>query len=387
MRHRKYQKSHKWLTFELDLAKASYRLWLALGEARSKCAHIAGVPLKPNVAVELRQVYLSKGVQATTAIEGNTLSEEQVRARVDRQLELPLSREYLGREIDNVLAALQDIWDNSDGGTVSPKQLFDWNRTVLSGLEVEPPAVPGRPREHEVTVGRYLGAPPDDLDYLLAKLCDFVNEPWSKGQLDRVTAGILKAITAHLYLAWIHPFGDGNGRTARLLEFKILTAAGVPDVAAHVLTNHYNLTRSEYYRQLDAASKSGGDVFPFVEYAVQGFVDGLTEQINRIQGQQLELAWRDYVHEMLPDSGGKGLTRQRHLLLDMPIGKRFPTLSALANVSGRVATDYGQLTRTTLQRDVAKLLDEHLLIQEEQGFMVNISKILAFQPETTNFEV
>jgi hypothetical protein len=78
---------------------------------------------------------------------------------------------------------------------------------------------------------------------------------------------ILKAIMAHLYLAWIHPFGDGNGRTARLLEFHILLEAGVPLPVAHLLSDHSNRTRAEYYRQLDRASKSGGDVLPFLSSA------------------------------------------------------------------------------------------------------------------------
>ncbi len=35
---------------------------------------------------------------------------------------------------------------------------------------------------------------------------------------NRVAAAILRAVLAHLYIAWIHPFGDGNGRTARLAK-------------------------------------------------------------------------------------------------------------------------------------------------------------------------
>ena len=55
----------------------------------------------------------------------------------------------------------------------------------------------------------------------------------------------------------------------------ILVISGVPAPAAHLLSNHYNQTRSEYYRQLGRASQSGGDVLPFITYAVRGFVDGL----------------------------------------------------------------------------------------------------------------
>jgi Fic family protein len=94
---------------------------------------------------------------------------------------------------------------------------------------------------------------------------------------------ILKAVVAHLYLAWIHPFGDGNGRTARLVEFQILLSSGVPSPAAHLLSNHYNQTRSEYYRQLDRASKSGGELAPFIEYGARGFVAGLPLPLGSAQ--------------------------------------------------------------------------------------------------------
>lgn len=44
----------------------------------------------------------------------------------------------------------------------------------------------------------------------------------------RVPRLLALAILAHLYLAWIHPFGDGNGRIARFLEFEIMLRAGIP---------------------------------------------------------------------------------------------------------------------------------------------------------------
>ena len=69
-----------WITFEVDLTKMSPAFWMVLGEARSKCDHLAKVPMPPTYARELHEINLSKGVHATTAIEGNTLSEEDVAA-------------------------------------------------------------------------------------------------------------------------------------------------------------------------------------------------------------------------------------------------------------------------------------------------------------------
>jgi hypothetical protein len=70
---RTYEETHPWIDFRLDLRGAPPELWTLLGEGRSKIAHVAGSLLNPDVAREMHNVYLTKGVLATTAIEGNTL--------------------------------------------------------------------------------------------------------------------------------------------------------------------------------------------------------------------------------------------------------------------------------------------------------------------------
>ena len=86
---RAYQETHPWIDFRVDLRPAPAELWMLLGEARSKIAHIAGSLLNPEVASEMHIAYLTKGALATTAIEGNTLSEEEARRRIEGRLELP----------------------------------------------------------------------------------------------------------------------------------------------------------------------------------------------------------------------------------------------------------------------------------------------------------
>ena len=85
----RYETSHPWLTFRLDAERMPAAVWILLGEARSKCEHLAGVPLQPKTAQTLNQVFLAKGAHATTAIEGNTLSEDQVRQQIDGTLTSP----------------------------------------------------------------------------------------------------------------------------------------------------------------------------------------------------------------------------------------------------------------------------------------------------------
>ena len=244
---RGYEHSHPWISFTVDLRQASVRVWSLLGQAVAGCRQIAEAALPPLDAAEMYRLYLSRGARASTAIEGNTLSEGQVRARLDGQLELPLSQEYLGREVDNILDACERIWQEIRGGQVpqlSPDLLADYNRRVLAGLEehLDEGVVAGEIPRHRVAVAGYQGAPRGDCAYLLTRMCAWLEqEPataaFAHAADNRIAGGLLQAILAHLYLAWIHPFGDGNGRTARLLEFMLLARSGVPAPTAHLLSN------------------------------------------------------------------------------------------------------------------------------------------------------
>ena len=142
--------------------------------------------------------------------------------------------------------------------------ICDLNRRLLDGLESEldDSTVPDQLRTHSVVVGRYRGAPAEDCELLLARLCEWLEGPDFRSPETEIGFALMlvRAAVAHLYIAWIHPFGDGNGRTARLVELLILARSGqVPFPAAHLLSNHYNLTRDRYYRELDRAGRNGSE--------------------------------------------------------------------------------------------------------------------------------
>ncbi len=380
---RSYQTTHPWLDFSLDLRRANYTLWLLLGEAQSKCEHIAGIPLRPGVAERLHMIYLAKGALATTAIEGNTLSEEEVFKRIEHGLKLPPSKEYLGQEIDNIVEACNQIADqlfNSGSALLCVDEIIKFNGLILRNLPLEAGIVPGQLREHRVGVGRYRAVDPEDCGFLLEKLCCWLNENFEEPKQHKIAFGVLRAIIAHLYLAWIHPFGDGNGRTARLIEFQTLLSCGVPSAAAHLLSNHYNQTRREYYRQLEYASESGGDLFPFIEYALQGFVDGLKEQVDVIRDQQWDVTWRNYVHEKFKDKTGETHNRRRRLALDLSLDPRPVPMSKLKEITTRTAAAYARKTHKTLVRDVNFLKQMGLVKVSVDGVRANREIILAFLP-------
>jgi len=240
--------------------------------------------------------------------------------------------------------------------------------------------VPGEIRHHSVGVFRYRGAPYEDCEYLLNRLGEWLTGPDFDGPPDqRIALAIVKAVVAHLYLAWIHPFGDGNGRTARLTELQILLASGVPTPAAHLLSNHYNQTRTEYYRQLDYSSKSGGDITRFIRYAVQGLRDGLATQIREIRGTQLEITWRFYVHEQFSNRKSGADKRRRDLVLALSNYEQPVAPSKLPEVSTEAAVAY-KGKKMTLWRDINVLLDMNLIVRSGKGWTANKKLIEAFLP-------
>ncbi|ANZ36864.1 hypothetical protein BBK82_13060 [Lentzea guizhouensis] len=382
---RRHEETHPWLTFDLALKRFSPKTWLLLGEATSKMDHIANVNLRPFVARELHKLFLTRGVQGTVAIEGNTLSEAEVRQAVDGELELPPSQEYLHREVNNVLAGCHAIADRAaeEGRQPITTDWICWlNKQVLAGLELKDDVVAGEVRSHNVGVFLYRGAPHQDCLHLLDRLCDWLNsDDWAAEKEFRDCMTIVKAIVAHLYIAWIHPFGDGNGRTARLLEFQILIEGGVPSPAAHLLSNHFNRTRDQYYRELDKTSRQGPPypVETFVHYAVQGLVDGLRDQLRMIRAQQTLVTWQNYVHEELPGTTETDV-RRRELILTLPSGEWTPRAD-IPTLSVELARMYATKTDKTITRDINALEELELLVKGgRRGVRANIELIRAFLP-------
>lgn len=360
---------------------------MLLGEARSKVEHLSLALLRPEIRDEMLSVFLAKGAHATTAIEGNTLSEDQVVEIVEGTASPPLSQAYLYREVENIIASYNRIKDHLlEGGDPSPTldSIKQFDREVLAGIEEEG-VVPGEIRAGSVVVGpRYRGAPAQDCEYLLERLCEWLNGPDFEAPTEdfKIPYALIKSAIAHLYLVWIHPFDDGNGRTARLMELQILMASGVPMPAAHLLSNHYNITRAEYYRQLQHASDSGGDVTSFLTYAIQGFVDGIRAQVEYVWGQQYMDRWQQFVYETFDGRPTSTAERRRFLLVmalseiwDGPVARR-----DIPRLSPALAAAYAG-TQRMLSRDLNALEQVGLLEQAKRGYWEAArSQILAFRP-------
>lgn len=387
---RAYKSSHEWLTFKFDPEKLSSIAWAHLGESYSKCQHLSGTPLQPGVAMHLSEVFLRRGALASAAIEGNTLNEEQVEDIVVRKKSMPESQRYQEQEVLNVIEALNQVREEvvaTGKFRLSPEWLKQKHAVLMHDLELEDHVIPGEYRTVQVGVGNYRGAPAEDVDYLVDRLCSWINEiieqaEKSKSLDQRFFLSFFAATLCHVYVAWIHPFGDGNGRTARLVEAAILAnSQTVPWVSTTVLSNYYNKTKPRYYSRLDAASRAQ-DLPGFIAYSAIGFRDELREQIVEVQSQQRRVAWINYVHERFGHEPNTDTARRRReVVLSFPqvveVQKK-----GIRLLTPAIAVMYANASDKLFNRDLTKLKELGLLREIGRGrFVSNIALMDAFIPK------
>lgn len=389
--------SHDFIKFPPKLGGFSPKTWLLLGEIQAKIEHIKRLPIPPDDSNRLRRMYLAKGVHSTTAIEGNSFSEEEVRKIINRELKARPSREYQQRQIDNMVNAFNTIAQDEIQGAnkmFSPELLNSYHKIALDNLAdslAEDVAIGGL-RGHRVEVGRYLAPPPEDCARLMSDYCDWLNQEMPALAGYELAAQTVKALAAHVYFAWIHPYGDGNGRMARLIEFIILLKAGAPDAAAHLLSNFYNKTRDMYYKQLqdshgeyrDGSYPPDGAFQGFIEYALQGLKDELDDQFLIIHGMQIRTIWHDSIHAEFRKQFSENLTkarqRQKRLILDLSDRFKRPIKKGeIRDLTPAVSRAYSQKTDRTIQRDLNELVKMQLLKRDATGYKPNINILMGFK--------
>lgn len=342
-------------------------------------------PLQPEYRKSLLQVSMIKGAQATTAIEGNTLTESEIR-RVAEGESLAPSKQYQEREVRNILDAmnemLQAVAVDGRGTLISPDLIKHLHRGVGRELGEHFDAIPGQFRTDARVVGPYRCPQPEHVEELVTRLADWLPQEFGFAA-DRQTFAdaVVQAIVTHVYLEWIHPFGDGNGRTGRLLEFYILLRAGNPDIASHILSNFYNQTRPEYYRQLDQAGQTR-DLTAFLRYAIQGYHDGLKQVMGAIAESNIEVAWRYLVHSKFAERPYRKKTvfkRRRRLALAIPPASTLLP-GEIMMLTPELAREYAALTERTLLRDLEELRQMEIVTEDKGKFRLNLDLLGSHMP-------
>ncbi len=127
---------------------------------------------------------------------------------------------------------------------------------------------------------------------------------------------ILVAGIAQFQFVHIHPFIDGNGRTARLLSTLILYKTGYDFKRLFTISEYYDKDRQSYYQAIQTVRKNNMDMTTWLEY----FVDGLRSQMEEIQEKGKKIIVSEKITKGL--AGHNLNLRQEKIIRFLVINKR-----------------------------------------------------------------
>ena len=196
---------------------------------------------------------------------------------------------------------------------------------------------------------------------------------WINSEDIKNLSPIIRAALAHYHLGLIHPFGDGNGRTARVIEALLLSAAGIKYIPV-MLSNFYYRNIDDYYWAFSNSIKNReNDVTSFLEFVLKGFIEGLKEIKEKIIRLIRIMTFRNYITFLKKN---RKLKQRQFDLLTIVLENEFTFTFQDVLENPQFGFLYRKVSERTAKRDLENLCNKKILLSiEEKKYQLNF-KIL-----------
>jgi len=318
----------------------------ALARIERARGFLEAAKLSADWIAEMQARALVREAHFTTHIEGTHLTLEQAE-RIFAGQEVPEARDDDRLELLNYRNAFDLVADYlGSGAPITEELIRDIHRRLVIGVRGNT----ARPGEYRTTqcyvvnqaTGRVTYTPPPahEVPRLMPELVAWLNAEAEIGP-------VLVAGLAQFQLVDIHPFCDGNGRTARLLSTLCLYRRGYDFKRLFILSEYYDRDRRAYYDAIQSVRQSDFDMTGWLEY----FAAGLATQLGELQ-ERGELVIR------------RDVLAQRHGLSE----RQCRALERALEQGGLTIHDFEALcpgiSRRSLQRDLREMVEKGLLVAE-----------------------
>ncbi|MDP8215495.1 MAG: Fic family protein [Candidatus Euphemobacter frigidus] len=280
----------------------------SIAEARSV---ILNAPFIPKWEVSLRRDALLRSAHASTAIEGNPLSLEEVTALAEGREVMARRRDK--QEVLNYIEALEKIPEFAKKKPFTSSDLLEIHRVVVKDT-LESPEDEGSFRNRQVVVvnrltGEIIFTPPptEKVPQLVEEFLEWFNSPEVDGVDPVIEAGI-----THYEIVRIHPFVDGNGRTTRVMASQVLYKRGFDVKRFFALDDYYDHDRRSYYQALNSVDQGTLDITQWLEY----FSEGVALSIKAVKDKVIGLS-KDI--KVLKDRGQITLTEKQMKIVEKAV--------------------------------------------------------------------
>lgn len=338
-----------------------YTLTDALVKMLTTIAEVKGVveraKLLPKQEIRLRRQALIRMTHSSTSIEGNQLNVRQVEAIYARQKIDAPARDIF--EVENYLNALRYIgkvvWQKQP---LTEKIILHIHHLVTENTLSREQS--GHYRKGPVyVVRRRLGFPQETVymapeagrvPQMMSELCEWLRKSEGDAVHPVIAAGI-----AHQELAAIHPFSDGNGRTARALATLILYERGYDFRRLFALEDYYNKNRPAYYSAINIGKNYDERERDFTRWLLY-FVKGFAEEIEKVKEKVVALSRRKVAPEV-----------QSQIFLDKKQMNVLDFLDQMDRIAVSDVMDILECPKRTAQLHLQRLKKLGMIVQVGKG--------------------
>lgn len=253
---------------------------------------ISHLPLTPTVLSSLRETARLFTTHYSTMIEGNRLEPNQVETVLKHEGHFP-GRERDENEVKGYYTALTQVekW-SAASHKIQERMVQTLHALVMSGGHSKVTPTPYREGQNVIRDARtktivYMPPEAKDVPLLMKGMLDWIN-----ANVNHLSSPLIAAI-AHYQFATIHPYYDGNGRTARLLTTLILHLGGYDLKGLYSLEEYYARNLGAYYEAISIGEshnyylgRAESDITKWVEYFVEGMAVSFENVMNRMEAEK-----------------------------------------------------------------------------------------------------
>jgi cell filamentation protein, protein adenylyltransferase len=246
-----------------------------LTDAKASILAIQAIPFQKRWVEELQKIQLKMEIAGTTQIEGADFAGNELEVAIQAESpEASFTRSQ--KQATAVTRTYKTIAGTPADRPVDAKLICGIHASIVSECD-EDHCNPGvlRDFDNQVTFGR-----PTHRGALAGEECKKAFETLAT-QVQTSYRGhepLIQALALHYHFAAIHPFGDGNGRTARALEALMLQRAGLKESLFIAMSNYYYDEKNKYLETLAAVRASNHNLTAFLKFGLKG----VTQQSRRL---------------------------------------------------------------------------------------------------------
>src|SRR5467141_4388177 len=264
--------------------------------ARSAVQSLAETPYQRDWVEKLQQIQLKMEVAGTSRIEGADFTERELDAAMAAAPNTQELITHSQRQASAAAATYRWIATLRSDVPITGDLVREVHRRIVTGCDDDhcPPGAL-RERDSNVTFGipRHRGADGgEECNVAFDRFLVAVQQHY------RAHDPLIQALAVHYHLAAMHPFLDGNGRTARAIEALLLQRAGLRDSSFIAMSNYYYDEKSSYLAALADTRRGKHDLTPFLIFALKGVALQCQRLLSEIQHEISKELFRNLMYDL-----------------------------------------------------------------------------------------